>query len=239
MTTLTVSDLRSGYGAVEVLHGIDLSVAETEFTVVLGMNGAGKTTLLGTLMGLIRSRSGAIELDGIDLKKLTTRQRIRHGMGLVPEGRHVFPHLTVEENVRLGGWGAARSRAEIAQGLEEAYTTFPRLKERRWQQAGRLSGGEQQMVAICRALVARPRVLLVDECSLGLAPIIVEEVFSQLADLRKAGMTVLAVEQSPGILMHADTALILDRGELVYRGEAAALRSSPDRLRMAFLGGEV
>ena len=235
-TALRVRELRSGYGVLEVVRSLDLHVNEGDFLVILGMNGAGKTTLLSVLMGLVKPWSGSIQLHGVDVTGLGPRRRVRMGMSLVPEGRHLFADLSVELNLRLGGWGARRTRADIGERLEHVYAQFPKLAQRRSQLAGRLSGGEQQMVAIGRALVAKPRLLLVDECSLGLAPVVVNEVFESLSRLCDEGITVLAVEQTPGILQYANRALILDRGEFIYQGDAAELRQSRELLQAAYLG---
>ena len=222
---LTVKDLRAGYGAAQVLHGIDLSLAHGQAMALLGRNGVGKTTLLNTIAGLTRLRSGSIVLDGNELTRLVPERRVELGIGWVPQERGIFRSLTVEENLtavaRPGRWD-----------VPAVYGMFPRLKERRSNGGNQLSGGEQQMLAIARALVLNPKILLLDEPTEGLAPIIVEELFAALTRIiRDEGTAAIIVEQhAQQILRVTDTAVILDRGAVVHAGPSAELARNEEVL---------
>jgi branched-chain amino acid transport system ATP-binding protein len=230
---LTIRGLAAGYGGFRVLNGLDLDVMPQRITAIVGPNGAGKSTLLRALAGLL-PRDGAVMLDGQTLPPGAAAASVRAGLLLVAEGRHLFPQMTVLENLQLGGWALAR--AERAARLEWALALFPRLVERRHQLAGSMSGGEQQMVALARALVGRPRLLMLDEPSLGLAPRLVDDVFAIVRRIRGEGVTVLLIEQNVAkALAVADDAHVLERGRLVASGRASdILRSS--LIQTAYLG---
>lgn len=231
---LQVTGLKSGYGAVEVLRGVDLLVQPGETVALLGSNGAGKTTLNMTLSGLLATRAGQIIFEGTDITGWHSRRVVQQGLIHVPEGRKVFPNLSVRDNLELGAF--TRGRERRAQNLEKICTTFPRLQERMDQLAGTLSGGEQQMLAIGRGLMAEPRLLILDEPSLGLSPLLVEEMFALIARLRGQGLAVLLVEQNVGqSLDMADRAYVLENGQIRFAGLPAQLLAS-ETLRQAYLG---
>jgi branched-chain amino acid transport system ATP-binding protein len=231
---LNVQGLKSGYGVVEVLRGVDLQVMPGELVALLGSNGAGKTTLNLTLSGLVATRAGQVGFDGQDITGLHSRQVVQHGLIQVPEGRKVFPNLSVHENLELGAF--TRGRERKLQNLDKVYETFPRLKERVTQLAGTLSGGEQQMLAIGRGLMAEPRLLILDEPSLGLSPLLVEELFGLIAQLRSSGLAILLVEQNVGQSLDiADRAYVMENGQIRFTGTSAQLLAS-DTLRQAYLG---
>ncbi|MEY3610827.1 MAG: High-affinity branched-chain amino acid transport ATP-binding protein LivF [Pseudomonadota bacterium] len=231
---LSVQGLKSGYGVVEVLRGVDLQVMPGELVALLGSNGAGKTTLNLTLSGLVATRAGQVGFDGQDITGLHSRQVVQHGLIQVPEGRKVFPNLSVHENLELGAF--TRGRERRLQNLDKVYETFPRLKERVAQLAGTLSGGEQQMLAIGRGLMAEPRLLILDEPSLGLSPLLVEEMFGLIAQLRSSGLAILLVEQNVGQSLDiADRAYVMENGQIRFTGTSADLLAS-DTLRQAYLG---
>ncbi len=236
MTLLSLKGMHAGYGARSVLHGIDLDVEERQIQVVLGANGAGKTTLLRAISGTI-AREGTIVFDGLRIDHLSARKIVAAGVAHVPQGRGTFADLTVDENIRLGAY--LRTSAETRQDRERWLTFFPRLRERLSQQAGSLSGGEQQMLAITRALMLRPRLLLLDEPSLGLAPIITQGLFKTLAAIREeTGMTMLIVEQSANLALDvADSGVVLESGEIVLRDSARNLAGN-DEVRRIYLGYE-
>jgi branched-chain amino acid transport system ATP-binding protein len=232
---LQVRDLVAGYGAIEVLHGVSLSVEPGSITALLGSNGAGKTSLMRCLAGLVAPRHGGIHFAGSSLERLAAHERVGQGIALVPEGRMIFPHLTVEETLRIGAYGAW-ARPHYAESLARAYALFPRLAERKRQTAGALSGGEQQMLAIARALMARPRLLLLDEPTLGLAPKMARFVFDLTKELRAAGLTLLLAEQDVRMsLKIADQAYVLENGRIAMSGSAADLAADP-RIRTSYLG---
>jgi len=234
---LEIRDLHVSYGNVEVLHGISLDVGEGEIVALLGSNGAGKTTTLRAVSGLIRARSGEIVMDGHPLNALRAHQIVALGLGHVPEGRRMFGALTVAENLQLGGYLIRRDGAVLAQRIERVYETFPRLGERRSQLAGTLSGGEQQMLAIARALMLRPRIIVLDEPSMGLAPKLVRAIFGMIADICNEGTSILLVEQNARqALRIAHRAYVLESGRIALAGLARDL-AQDSRVRAAYLGG--
>ncbi len=231
---LEVTDLHAGYGPFEVLHGLSLNVAAGEIVAVLGANGVGKTTLNRALSGVIPARSGRIRFDGADITGTGYDAIVKAGLIHVPEGRKIFPNLSVRDNLLLGAW--LRGRSERARNLDEVLTLFPRLRERLAQFAGSMSGGEQQMLAIGRGLMAQPRLLILDEPSLGLSPLLTEEVFALIARLHADGMSILLVEQNVvQSLAIAQRAYVVEHGRIALSGPAADLAEDP-RLRAAYLG---
>jgi branched-chain amino acid transport system ATP-binding protein len=233
---LVVQDLHAGYGAIEVLHGISLEVRRGEIVALLGGNGAGKSTTLKTISGLIRARSGQIELEGKDVTTMAAHSLVRLGIGHAPEGRRVFSRMTVTENLQMGAY-TRRGKDEIAADFERVFSLFPRLRERRLQSAGTLSGGEQQMLAIGRALMARPGLLLLDEPSMGLSPVLVEHIFAIIRDINLQGTTILLVEQNAHIALQvARRGYILQTGRIVLEDTSTALAGNAD-VKKAYLGG--
>ncbi len=231
---LTITGLRAGYGAVEVLRGVDLHLAPGELVALLGSNGAGKTTLNSVVSGLVPTWAGRVVFDGQDLTGAHYRQLVQAGLIQVPEGRKVFPNLSVLENLELGAFTRARTRR--ATNLARVFDTFPRLRERQTQLAGTMSGGEQQMLAIGRGLMAEPQLLILDEPSLGLSPLLVEEMFTLIAQLRASGLAILLVEQNVGQSLEiADRAYVMENGSIRFSGTSAELLAS-DTLRQAYLG---
>lgn len=236
---LEVCDLEAGYGPVSVLRGISMRVEPGEIVAVVGANGAGKTTLLRVISGLLRPRAGRVFFDGQEITGWPPERIVALGLVHIPERRQLFAAMSVEDNLRLGAYLRLRrgERRAVEADLERIYALFPRLKERRRQMAGTLSGGEQQMLAIGRGLMARPRLLLLDEPSLGLAPLLVQELFRVIAGLRDQGITMLLVEQNARqALRVADRAYVLETGRIVREGAAAALRDDPE-VQAAYLGG--
>jgi branched-chain amino acid transport system ATP-binding protein len=236
--SLQVRELRAAYGRLEVLHGVDIDVAEGTLVAVIGANGAGKTTVLRTVSGLLKATGGTVSLGGKDVTRLDPEQLARQGLAHVPENRLVFPTLTVADNLVLGAYTRRRRpAAERTEDRERALALFPRLTARLGQAAGTLSGGEQQMLAIARGLMARPRVLLLDEPSVGLAPRLVGEIFNALGALRDEGLTLLLVEQNArAAFAVADHAYVMDRGGVVMDGRPSMLLDDP-RVQSAYLGG--
>jgi branched-chain amino acid transport system ATP-binding protein len=233
---LEIAGLRAAYGPIEALRGVDLEVRAGELVCLLGANGAGKSTTLRTISGLLRPTAGRIAFEGRSIAGLSPATILEAGIAHCPEGRRVFPYLSVEENLLMGAY-VRRDRAGITADLERVCEHFPVLAERRPQAAGTLSGGEQQMLAIGRALMARPKLILFDEPSLGLAPTIVETTFSIIADIRRQGTTVLMVEQNAYLALRmADRAYVLETGRVVLAGAAADLMAD-DHVRRAYLGG--
>ncbi|MHB0978565.1 MAG: ABC transporter ATP-binding protein [Thermoleophilia bacterium] len=229
MSSLTLSKVTAGYGRIEILHGIDLTVGEGEIVTIVGANGAGKTTLLRVLSGLIGLWGGTVRFDDHTLDGMSVEARASLGIVQIPEGRQLFGPMTVEENLELGGYSKRRGGRPSGEKLAEMYAMFPRLEERRRQQAGTLSGGEQQMLAIARALMAEPKMLLLDEPSMGLAPLIVKEMFTTLRDLNLKGLGMLLVEQDARIALRlAHRGLVLERGSVVLEDSADALLDNPD-----------
>ncbi len=231
---LDIRGLRGGYGRVEVLRGVDLQVNDGEIVALLGSNGAGKSTLNNMVSGIVRSWGGRVSFDGRDLSNAHYRSVVLAGLIQVPEGRKIFPNLTALENLELGSFTRARERR--AQNLERVFDTFPRLKERLAQKAGTMSGGEQQMLAIGRGLMAEPRLLILDEPSLGLSPLLVDELFALIRRLHDGGLAVLLVEQNVGQSLEiADRAYVLENGSVRFSGLPGELLAS-DELKRAYLG---
>jgi len=231
---LVVENLVSRYGRIEVLHGLSLDVPEGEIVCLVGSNGAGKTTLLKAISGVQPVARGTINFQGKVIERLPAHRRVALGIAQVPEGRQIFGPLSVEDNLRLGAW--ARRDRQIADDVENIYCMFPALAEKRTHAAGSLSGGQQQMLAIGRALMARPKLLLLDEPSMGLAPQLVEQIFAVIADLKRQGLTILLVEQNAyGALAIADRAYVIETGRITIAGSAGALLDDT-RVRAAYLG---
>jgi branched-chain amino acid transport system ATP-binding protein len=238
MMMLRILNLEAGYGAIRVLKGVSLHVSPGEVVTLIGANGAGKTTLLSTIAGLVRPTAGEVYFAGRNTCRAAPELIVSQGCSLVPEGRQVFAALTVLENLQLGGHVRRRekSRGEAHAALEEIYSLFPVLRERGRQLAGTLSGGEQQMLAIGRALMARPKMIMMDEPSMGLAPLIVQGIFATIASLKEAGMTILLVEQNARrALRVADRGYVLESGQIVCEGSAADLQNNHE-VQRAYLG---
>lgn len=233
---LEVKDLHVYYGKAHALKGVTLSVGEGEMVALIGNNGAGKTTLLKAISGLVRVASGDIYLKGQPMGKLPADAIVKKGIIHVPEGRRVFPDLTVQENLRLGAY-ARRRKGDVEQDLERVYSLFPVLKSRFRQAAGTLSGGEQQMLALGRGLMGNPQVLLLDEPSLGLAPVVVESIFATISEIHRQGTTVLLVEQNAFLALSlADRAYVIETGAIVMQGRGKDLLAN-DQVKRAYLGG--
>jgi len=232
---LEIDGLHVAYGELRALSGVSVRVGPGEIVALVGSNGAGKTTLLRSIAGLVRPRAGRIRWEGDDITGRLAHRLVERGIAMVPEGRRLFGRMTVEENLGLGAF-TPRARADRAATLESVYATFPRLRERRRQHAGSLSGGEQQMVAIGRALMTRPRLLMLDEPSLGLAPRVVESIFTVFGDINRTGVAVFLVEQNVrAALALAHRAYLLEHGQIVGEGTSAALLDDPE-VRRAYLG---
>ncbi len=234
MALLRVEDLVVGYGAFPVLHGISFVIEEGEVCVLLGLNGAGKTTTVSSIAGLLRPQAGRVVFDGRSMGRKPPSTRVRNGIALSPEGRRVFPRLTVRQNLRLGAWSGRRHVKTVREQYNLVFDYFPQLAEREDQVAGTLSGGEQQMLAVGRALMSRPRLLLIDEASLGLSPTLAQTVWEVTSRIRADGTTVLMVEQNAGALPYADRALIMEKGTLVHTAVGEEIRDV--NLRAAYLG---
>jgi branched-chain amino acid transport system ATP-binding protein len=235
---LEIKNLHVAYGKVEAVRGVALKMAAGQIVTVIGPNGAGKTTLLAAAAGLLRSR-GSVIYDGIDLHHMDIEERVERGFCLVPERRELFGDMTVADNLVLGAYARRRGGTSVQQRLQDVYERFPRLAERRRQKAHTLSGGERQMLALGRALMAQPVLLMLDEPSLGLAPLIVREIFRIVASLRDAGVSILLVEQNArAALETADYGYVLETGEITYQGPAADLVRDP-RVNATYLGGSV
>jgi branched-chain amino acid transport system ATP-binding protein len=234
MAILEVKDLRVNY-SFPVLLGISFQVEEGETAVLFGLNGAGKTTTVATIAGLVRAASGSIKFDGEEVTGLSTPQLVRRGIALCPEGRRVFPQLTIAQNLKLGAWTRRSDPKQVEETEELVYQYFPVLRQRPYQLAGTLSGGEQQMLAVGRSMMSRPKLLLVDEASLGLSPLLATTVFRAVSQIKESGTTVIIVEQNVGVLPYADRVLILEKGTLVFQGTGAEIRKV--NLREQYLGG--
>ncbi|CAO98314.1 High-affinity branched-chain amino acid transport ATP-binding protein [Erwinia tasmaniensis Et1/99] len=232
---LSLNNVSTHYGKIQALHNVNLHINQGEIVTLIGANGAGKTTILGTLCGEPRASQGSITFDGKDITDWQTARIMREAIAIVPEGRRVFARMTVEENLAMGGFFAERQQYQ--QRIRRVYELFPRLYERRVQRAGTMSGGEQQMLAIGRALMSQPRLLLLDEPSLGLAPIIIQQIFDTIEQLRQEGMTIFLVEQNANqALKLADRGYVLENGHVVLEDSGAALLAN-EAVRNAYLGG--
>ncbi|MBX3551812.1 MAG: ABC transporter ATP-binding protein [Pseudolabrys sp.] len=237
-TLLAVEDLHVAYGKVEAVSGVSLEMQAGQIVTVIGPNGAGKTTMLAAIMGLLPS-TGAVRYDGADMRRFGTEERVRRGICLVPESRELFTDMTVADNLILGAYTHWNNRKALDAELDQVYARFPRLAERRTQLAGTLSGGERQMLALGRALMAKPRLLLLDEPSLGLAPLIVREIFRIVMNLRELGVSILLVEQNArAALETADYGYVLETGSIVHSGPASGLIHDP-KVIASYLGGKV
>ena len=236
MAMLEVKDINVYYGAIHAIKGISLSVDEGEIVTLIGANGAGKSTTLRTISGLLKPKTGAINFLGKNISGMPAHKIVREGISQVPEGRRIFAEMSVLENLELGAF-TRNDKDEIKKDLDMVFGRFPRLKERITQQAGTLSGGEQQMLAMGRALMSRPKLLLLDEPSMGLAPLLIREIFSIIADINKTGTTVLLVEQNANMALSiANRAYVLETGRITLSGDAKELAASED-VRKAYLGG--
>jgi branched-chain amino acid transport system ATP-binding protein len=236
MALLEVDDVHAYYGNIHALRGVSLAVEQGEIVTLIGANGAGKTTTLNTISGLVRARGGRIMLDGEDITHTAPHEIVTKGIVQVPEGRRMFARLTVEENLKMGGY-SLKDQADVAAGIERAYTMFPRLRERRNQVAGTLSGGEQQMLAISRGLMTDPKVFLLDEPSMGLAPTLVELIFETIAAINRNGTTILLVEQNALMALGVATrGYILQTGQIVLADTPDKLRDN-EEVKRAYLGG--
>ena len=235
MSLLKVEDVHVYYGAIHAIKGISLEVNQGEIVTLIGANGAGKSTTLNTVVGLLRPRSGHIEFDGKSIVGFPASKMVSLGMALCPEGRRIFQQMSVRENLEMGGY--SRPAAEIQESMDDVFHRFPRLKEREKQVAGTLSGGEQQMLAMGRALMSKPKLLMLDEPSMGLAPILVEQIFDIIKELHAAGTTILLVEQNAQMALSiADRAYVLGTGRITMSGPAADVLAD-DRVRATYLGG--
>ncbi len=231
---LNVKDINVYYGAIHAVRNVSLEVHAGEIVSIIGANGAGKSTILKTLVGLLRSKTGEICLDGKSIAELSPAAIVQQGIALVPEGRRVFPRLSVEDNLLLGAY--ARKDKEVSRDMQRIYEMFPRLFERKKQNAGTLSGGEQQMLATGRGMMSRPRLLLLDEPSMGLAPLLVNQIFETILDINEQGTTILLVEQNAHMALSiADRGYVLETGEVVLAGQAEELIDN-DEVRCAYLG---
>jgi branched-chain amino acid transport system ATP-binding protein len=234
MALLEVEDIHTYYGSIEALRGVSLEVAAGEVVTMIGSNGAGKSTTLRSISGLSPPRTGSIRFDGADITTMPPSRIVGLGISQVPEGRRCFPRMTVRENLELGAY--LRPGDDLGEDYERVFELFPRLGERESQKAGTMSGGEQQMLAIGRALMARPRLLLLDEPSMGIAPILVEQIYKTIAEISRSGTTILLVEQNANYALGvSQRGYVLETGEVALAGESASLRENPD-VRKAYLG---
>ena len=235
MKMLKIDNLVVAYGGIEALKGISLEVEEGKIISLIGANGAGKSTTLRSIMGLVKPKQGTITYMDKNLLSMKTQNRVSHGITLVPEGRRVFSNLSVLENLKIGAF-ARNDEKGIKEDMEWVYTLFPRLKERTWQLSGTLSGGEQQMLAVGRALMSRPKLMMMDEPSLGLAPLIVKDIFNIIKEVNKRGVTILLIEQNANAALHiADTGYVMETGRIILKGTGAELLENPD-VKKAYLG---
>jgi branched-chain amino acid transport system ATP-binding protein len=231
---LRMAGVHTYYGKIHALQGVDLEIRTGEIVTLIGSNGAGKTTTLKTISGLLHPRRGTVELEGRDISRIPPHSLVRQGIGHAPEGRRIFSRLTIVENLQMGGF--TRSRSQVAESIEHVFTLFPRLRERASQKGGTLSGGEQQMLAIGRALMTHPRILMLDEPSLGLAPILVQQIFEIIRQINHEGTTILLVEQNAlQALEVADRGYVLQTGRVVLADTASALAANED-VRRSYLG---
>ena len=235
MSLLNVTDLRVSYGGIEALKGISFSVEQGQIVTLIGANGAGKSTTLRTISGLVKPAGGKIEFEGKDITGLDAQKVVSSGIALVPEGRHVFANLTVRENLKIGAY-LRKDNDGIAKDMEKVFDLFPRLRERDWQLAGTLSGGEQQMLAVGRAMMTRPKLMMMDEPSLGLAPLIVKEIFEIIKMLSESGITILLIEQNANAALRcANMGYVLETGRITMSGVGEALLND-QRVKDAYLG---
>lgn len=235
---LTINNLHVSYGGIKALRGINLKIEDNKIVTLIGANGAGKSSTLRAIMNLVKKQEGTIEYDGEDLTNLKTMDIVKKGIALSPEGRRIFPNLTVEENLILGAY-TVKERSEILKQMNKAYELFPRLKERSWQKAGTLSGGEQQMLAVGRALMIKPKILMLDEPSLGLAPLLVKDIFDIIQEIHRQGNTILLVEQNAKKSLEvADYGYVIETGSLVLEGEGKSLLND-DKVKAAYLGESI
>lgn len=232
---LNIKDLHVSYGGIKALRGIDIEVPDGKIVTLIGANGAGKSTLLRTISGLVKAESGSINFDGKELIGLPINKICAEGIALSPEGRRVFTDLSVQENLKVGAY-LRKDKKEIEKDMEWVYELFPILKERSWQYAGTLSGGEQQMLAVGRALMSRPKLIMLDEPSLGLAPLIVQQIFDIITEINKKGVTILLIEQNANMaLKTADIAYVIETGEIVLKGSGKELLEN-ESVKEAYLG---
>jgi branched-chain amino acid transport system ATP-binding protein len=235
MALLEVSDIHAHYGTIEALKGVSLTVEEGEVVTLIGSNGAGKSTTLRSISGLTPASSGTVRFAGEEITRVPAHEIVVRGIALSPEGRHCFPRMTVRENLELGAHRRARG-PEIGEDLDRIFTLFPRLQERERQKAGTMSGGEQQMLAIGRALMARPKLLMLDEPSMGIAPILVARIYETIAEINKSGVAILLVEQNANYALDVSRrGYVLETGRVVLLGESAKLRNDPE-VQRAYLG---
>lgn len=232
---LTIQDLHVSYSGIKALRGVNIEVPDGKIVTLIGANGAGKSTMLRTISGLVKAESGSIKMNGKELTNLPINKICAEGIAMSPEGRKVFADLTVEENIKIGAY-LRKDKAKIKDDVDWVYSLFPRLKERSWQFAGTLSGGEQQMLAVARALMSRPRLLMLDEPSLGLAPLVVQQIFEIIKEINKNGVTVLLIEQNANMALKvADVAYVLETGSIVLKGSGEELLQN-ESVREAYLG---
>ena len=237
MNMLKVTELKVGYGGIEALKGISFDVDQGQIVTLIGANGAGKSTTLRAISGLVRPSNGTINFMGRDITSMNPQRIVSEGISLVPEGRRVFVNLTVKENLKIGAY-LRSDKDEIEEGIKDIYRRFPRLKEREWQLAGTLSGGEQQMLAVGRAMMAKPKLMMMDEPSLGLAPLVVKEIFAIIRDLKSEGMTILLIEQNANAALRcADVGLVLETGSITLTGTGEALLTN-EQVKEAYLGAD-
>ena len=235
MSLLEVSDIHAHYGSIEALKGVSLTVDDGEVVTLIGSNGAGKSTTLRSISGLTPASAGRVTFDGEEITRVPAHEIVVRGIALSPEGRHCFPRMTVRENLELGAHRRPRSQ-EVSDDLDRVFTLFPRLQERERQKAGTMSGGEQQMLAIGRALMARPRLLMLDEPSMGIAPILVARIYETIGEINKAGVAILLVEQNANYALDISRrGYVLETGRVVLRGQSAELRDDPE-VQRAYLG---
>ena len=236
-TILKIEDLQVNYGGIEAVKGISFDVQEGQIVTLIGSNGAGKSSTLRTISGLVKAKAGRIVYDGRDITRMNPQKIVSEGIAMVPEGRHVFDNLTVKENLLIGAY-LRKDRESINEDIEHIYTLFPRLHEREWQLAGTLSGGEQQMLAVGRAIMTQPRILMMDEPSLGLAPIVVKEIFSIIRTLNETGMTILLIEQNANAALRCShRAYVMETGRITMSGPSADLLADK-RVQDAYLGAK-
>ena len=237
MSLLKITNLQVSYGGIDALAGISFDVEEGEIVTLIGANGAGKSTTLRSISGLVKAKAGRIVYDGRDITSMNPQKIVSEGIAMVPEGRHVFDNLTVKENLLIGAY-LRKDRESINEDIEHIYTLFPRLHEREWQLAGTLSGGEQQMLAVGRAIMTQPRILMMDEPSLGLAPIVVKEIFSIIRTLNETGMTILLIEQNANAALRCShRAYVMETGRITMSGPSADLLADK-RVQDAYLGAK-